>query len=165
MVPATDQLVVLDSGADISLLPYHLSGCGIQKHGGHAILEDAQGERLKTFGRRSARVEREGLNNDLVVIEDDFIVASVQSPLISLGRLLHRGWTLSPGNSSGAKVNLVSPDGAAAIPLQFKRNSLAVLASIRVVSARDVAEPSKLQQGEHPMEVNNTMAWWMRTRT
>ena len=49
---------------------------------------------------------------------------------------------MSPGNSSGAKVNLVSPDGAAAIPLQFKRNSLAVLASIRVVSARDVAEPS-----------------------
>ena len=142
MVPATDQLVVLDSGADISLLPYHLSGCGIEKHGGHAVLEDAQGERLKTFGRRSARVECEGLNNDLVVIEDDFIVASVQSPLISLGRLLHRGWTLSPGNSSDAKVNLVSPDGAAAIPLQFKRNSLAVLASIRVVSARDVAEPS-----------------------
>ena len=57
MVPAAGQLVVLDSGADISLLPYHLSGCGVEKPGGHAILEDAQGERLKTFGRRSARVD------------------------------------------------------------------------------------------------------------
>jgi len=63
----------LSSGADISLPPYHLSGRGTEKLGGHTILEDAQGERLKTFGRRSARVECEGLNNDLIVIEDDFI--------------------------------------------------------------------------------------------
>ena len=106
-VPA-GQLVVSDSGADISLLPYHMSGCGFSKPGGHAILEDAQGERLQTYGKRSARVECEGLNNDLVVIEDDFIVASVQSPLISLGRLLHRGWSLSPNDLASAKVNLVS---------------------------------------------------------
>ena len=66
------------------------------------------------------RVECEGLNNDLVVIEDDFIVASVQSLLISLGRLLHRGWSLSPNNLASAKVNLVSPDGEAMVPLQFK---------------------------------------------
>ena len=73
-----------------------------------------------------------------MVIEDDFIIASVQSPLISLGRLLHRGWSLVPGDTTaGAKVNLVSPDGEAAIPLQFKRNSLAVYASIQVVRARE----------------------------
>ena len=40
VVPA-GQLVVLDSGADISLLPYHLSGCGIPKPGGKTILENA----------------------------------------------------------------------------------------------------------------------------
>eukprot|EP00435_Cladocopium_sp_Y103_P028310 s1787_g7.t1 len=105
-VPA-GELVVLDSGADISLLPYHLSGCGVPRVGGRTILEDAQGERLQTYGKRSARVECEGVNNDLVVIEDDFIVASVQSPLISLGRLLHRGWSLMPNNQTGAKMSLV----------------------------------------------------------
>ena len=47
-VPA-GQLVVL--GANISLLPYHLSGCGTPRPGGHAVLEDAQGERLQTFGK------------------------------------------------------------------------------------------------------------------
>ena len=140
-VPA-GQLVVLDSGADISLLPYHLSGCGIPKPGGRTILEDAQGERLQTFGRRSARVECEGLNNDLVIIEDDFIVASVQSPLISLGRLLHRGWSLTSSSYGGAKMTLVSPDGGAMVPLEFKRNSLAICASIRVVSAKDISEAS-----------------------
>ena len=140
-VPA-GQLVVLDSGADISLLPYHLSGCGTPRPGGHAVLEDAQGERLQTFGKRSARVECEGLNNDLAVIEDDFIVASVQSSLISLGRLLHRGWGLAPSDLAGARMTLVSPDGEAVVPFGFKRNSLAVCASIRVVSARDAPSSS-----------------------
>ena len=140
-VPA-GQLVVIDSGADISLLPYHLSGCGIPKPGGKTILEDAQGERLQTFGRRSARVECEGLNNDLVVIEDAFIVVSVQSALISLGRLLRRGRSLNPNSRAGAMVTLVSPDGEAEVPLEFKRNSMAVCASIRVVSARDASSTS-----------------------
>ena len=45
-----------------------------------------------------------------------------------------------PGDSAGARVNLVSPDGEAAIPLQFKRNSLAVYACIRAVSARENPE-------------------------
>eukprot|EP00435_Cladocopium_sp_Y103_P032379 s3453_g8.t1 len=76
----------------------------------------------------------------LKMLKDDFIVASVQSRLISLGRLLHRGWSLVPGDTAGAKVNLISADGDAAIPLQFKRNSLAVYASIRVVSAHEVSE-------------------------
>jgi hypothetical protein len=67
------------------------------------------------------------------VIEDDFIVASVKSPLISLGRLLHRRWSLAPNEHASARVTLVAPDGEAMVPLQFKRNSLAVCASIRVV--------------------------------
>ncbi|CAL1158384.1 unnamed protein product [Cladocopium goreaui] len=140
-VPA-GQLVVLDSGVDISLLPYHLSGCGIPKSGGETILENAQGERLQAFGKRSARVECEGLSNDLVVIEDDFIVVSVQSALISIGRLLHRGWSLRPNSRAGAMVTLVSPDGEAEVPLEFKRNSMAVCASIQVVSARDASSTS-----------------------
>ena len=92
-------------------------------------------------------MECQGLNNDLVVIEDDFIVASAQSPLISLGRLLHRGWSLSPGDgATGARVNLISPDGDAAVPLQFKRNSLAIFASIRVVSAHQLQHQQQLPQ-------------------
>ena len=96
-------------------------------------MEDAQGECLQTYGKRSARVECEGLNNYLVGIEDDFVVASVQSPLISLGRLINRGWSLAPSEHANARVTLVAPDGEAMVPLQFKRNSLAVCASIRVV--------------------------------
>lgn len=31
-----------------------------------------------------------------VIVEDDFIAASVQGPLVSLGRLLQKGWRLGP---------------------------------------------------------------------
>lgn len=56
------------------------------------VLEDAQGGRLQTFGRSSAQIEIEDCGNGLVVIEDDFVVSNVRCPLVSLGRLLHRGW-------------------------------------------------------------------------
>ena len=79
-----------------------------------------------------------------MVIEDDFVVASVQSPLISLGRLLHKGWTLTPSNAE-AGVNLVAPDRACEVPLCFKKNSLALYAHIRVVNLVD----GKMD-GNHP---------------
>lgn len=80
-VPLQDtSLVVLDSGADISLLPYEMLNRGQGQRLGRAVLEDAQGGRLQTFGRRSAQVEVADANQQTVIIEDDFIVASVQTP-------------------------------------------------------------------------------------
>ena len=82
----TKQLIVLDSGADISLLPYHMWKKGKPTKMLKAVLEDAQGEKVQTFGRRLAQIECD-VGDGVVIIEDDFIVASVQSPLISMGRL------------------------------------------------------------------------------
>ena len=85
------------------------------------------------------RLKFEGRGNDLVIIEDDFVVSSVKCPLVSLGRLLHRGWTMTPNPEAPAGVSLLAPDKQCEIPLQFKRNSLAVFAHIRVV--HEVDEP------------------------
>ena len=139
-VPLQDgQLIVLDSGADISLLPCSMADRG--QDGGRrfsrTVLEDAQGGRLRTYGRRSAQIEVEDSGSDLVVIEDDFVVSNVRCPLVSLGRLLHRGWTMTPTPNAPAGVSLLAPDRQCEIPLQFKRNSLAVFAHIRVVNMAD----------------------------
>ena len=85
----TKQLIVLDSGADISLLPYHMWKKGKPTKMLKAVLEDAQGEKVQTFGKRLAQIECD-VGDGVVIIEDDFIVASVQSPLISMGRLLSK---------------------------------------------------------------------------
>ena len=113
-------LIVLDSGADCSILPKEMASRGRPQEGGKAILEDAQ---LKTYGRKLAQVECDLGMAGSVIIEDDFIVASVQTPLVSLGRLLHRGWRLTQG-ASEAGVNLIAPDQKCEIPLFFKKNSL-----------------------------------------
>ena len=71
-VPLQDsQLIVLDSGADISLLPRSMCEKGTSKKLGRTVLQDAQGSRLETYGKSSAQLECEGCGDDLVVIEDD----------------------------------------------------------------------------------------------
>ena len=81
-------LIVLDSGADCSILPKEMASRGRPQEGGKAVLEDAQGSPLKVCGRKLAQVECDLGMAGSVIIEDDFIVASVQTPLVSLGRLL-----------------------------------------------------------------------------
>jgi hypothetical protein len=71
------QLIVFGSGADISLLPRAMCEKGVGKKLGRTVLQDAQGARLETYERRSAQLECEGDGADLVIIEDDFVVASV----------------------------------------------------------------------------------------
>ena len=134
-------LIVWDSGADISILPQNMAACGRRGFPGKAVLQDARG-RLRTFGKKVAQVECEGVH-ETVPIEDEFVIASVQTPLISLGRLLQRGWSMVPGDGE-AGVHLQAPDKECQIPLCFKKNSLAVLGVIRRVSH----EPGQLQGGE-----------------
>ena len=69
-VPLCDgQLVVLDSGADISLLPQEMADRGQStKRLAKTVLEDAQGGCLRTYGRRSAQIEMEGENDELIVL-------------------------------------------------------------------------------------------------
>ena len=127
-------LIVLDSGADCSVLPKAMASRGQpQDGGGKAILEDAQGTQLKTYGRKLAQVERDLGMAGSVIIKDDFLVASVQTPLVSLFRLLQRGWRLTQGNCE-AGVNLVAPDQKCEIPLYFKKNNLALYGCINRVS-------------------------------
>ena len=125
-------LIVLDSGADCSVLPKEVASRGQPQDGGKAILEDAQTQ-LKTHGRKLAQVKCDLGMARSVTIEDDFIVASVQTPLVGLGRLLlQRGWRLTQGNCE-AGVNLVAPDQKCEIPLFFKKNSLALYGCINRV--------------------------------
>eukprot|EP00435_Cladocopium_sp_Y103_P069546 s119_g33.t1 len=65
-----------DSGADIRLCPHMLRK---ERDNGQvrAVLKDAQGGRLQAYGHRLARVQCTGSEENLVVLEDDFIAPSV----------------------------------------------------------------------------------------
>ena len=84
--------ILLDSGADSSVLPLDCANVG------HALavdqsskFVDAQGAPIQQQGRRIAEV---CLGSD-VVIKEQFMVAAVTGPIICLGRLLRSGWDFS----------------------------------------------------------------------
>ena len=121
---ATD--IILDSGADGSALPLSYSNVGISSNssGAKPCFLDAQGNPLDIQNTRLATI----YIDDDILLHEEFIVATVTSPLISLGRLLKRGWCI---NTDVEGLHLFK-DGRR-IPISFKRNSLCITGSIRVV--------------------------------
>ena len=94
-----------------------------------------------------------------VVIRERCIVANVTQPLLSLGRLMRKGWwPINDGNGAGGdhdSMMLKHAQSGAQIPLMFKGYSLAVHAQIRRVDAvqDDNADEANKTQWEVPTVV------------
>jgi hypothetical protein len=84
---------------------------------------DAQGCPLDISSTRLATVDFGDFS-----LKEEFIVASITSPLLSLGKLMKHGWNLQ---KFGDELHLVKGDKA--IPVSFKRDSLCISGSIRMV--------------------------------
>ena len=133
--------VVLDSGADGSVLPleYANVGCVDKSFDGSSYI-DAQGKPISVNGARIAEV-RFGP----VVFRERFIIAAVTSPLISMGRLLIDGWHLQ--NEGDGTMNLVRKHRH--IPVHFKRNSLCATGVIRMLTENaDVSSSTSSSSGQ-----------------
>eukprot|EP00435_Cladocopium_sp_Y103_P054137 s972_g17.t1 len=118
--------VVLDSGADGSVLPLEFGNVGLpDKDFDGSKYIDAQGMPMTISGARIAEV-RFGP----VVFRERFIIATVTSPFISMGRLLKDGWHLQ--NNGDGTMELVRKQRH--IPVHFKRNSLCASGVIRMLS-------------------------------
>ena len=116
--------IILDSGADGSALPLAYGHLGHQAStSGDMYFVDAQGEPIDVRNRRTATIICNGIS-----LEEDFIVASVTSPLVSLGRLMRMGWHLTTDEHG---MNLVR--GSDRIAVGLKRNSLCIRGAIRVL--------------------------------
>eukprot|EP00435_Cladocopium_sp_Y103_P063021 s303_g24.t1 len=137
-----DVEVVLDSGADGSVLPlaYGDVGYADKSFDGSKFI-DAQGKPIQVKGVRIAEV-RFGS----VVFRERFIIAAVTSPLILMGRLLKDGWLLN--TDKDGKMSLVRKSKQ--IPVHFKRNSLCAVGAIRMLSTDDPSFPSSPSHvGQH----------------
>ena len=85
---------------------------------------------------------------DECVLDEEFVVANVTNPLLSLGRLLKRGWIFgAKDDKDGNFINesmygpcagmLIAPDKKCRIPVFYKRNSLSILACVRRVEEEE----------------------------
>ena len=118
----------------MSLLPQRMLHKGIKVPHERSQLQDAQGKGIRTFGRKRAQVELcHSSGRCDALLEDDFVVASVSSPLISLGRLTRRGWRIGTSTTTATGMILRSPDGDVEVPIHYKKNSLAVEGVVRAV--------------------------------
>ena len=86
-----DMDIILDSGADGSALPLCFGEVGrAVRPGQHVVYVDAQGDPLNIANTRKATVDCGDTS-----LEEEFLIASVTSPLLSLGRLMKQGWIIN----------------------------------------------------------------------
>ena len=117
--------IVLDSGADGSVLPASFLSVGTSVDGAKSSqYVDAQGNPITIHDAKIAKVKF-----GPITFREKFVVADVTTPLISMGRLLKDGWNVSNDQD---QLNLVK--GKRSIPLHFRRNSLCAFGEIRMLS-------------------------------
>ena len=83
--------IILDSGADMSVLPleYMNVGFALSKK---SVLRDAQGNIMPGGALREALVEMVDGAGNMVAIKETFALSNVAEPLLALGKLLKKGW-------------------------------------------------------------------------
>ena len=81
--------VILDSGADTSVLPMRFSDVGEAWLEPRATFVDAQGCPLAIASTRIATLQ---MGN--VSFREKFVIANVSTPLVALGHIIRAGWSL-----------------------------------------------------------------------
>ena len=122
--------IVLDSGADCSVLPRSFAEVGHDAGGNGGEFEDAQGNLLAVAGVRVADID---IGN--FTFRDKFMVSDVKVPLIALGKMYRAGWCVVPGNWLGAGITgLCLTNGKSWAPVWHRQQSLCTTCRIRAVS-------------------------------
>ena len=154
LVEGSFHQVVLDSGADLSVMPraWLEAGVGTRNEGGPSVrMMDAQGGIMQNFGSRFVT-----LDLGQACAQEVFHAPDVDAPLLSLGRLLKNGWSLAHRNNM---LHLCNDEEEVEIPVSFKRNSLVVDAQVFAVQDRGTPEPeeeAKVQALDQPQIVVQT---------
>ena len=132
--------IILDSGADTSALPFTYADVGesCQNETVGQDFIDAQGEKLDIRDTRLATVD---LGNG-VILRESFIIANISCPLLALGHIVRAGWEIQHFSDGVFLVN-----NGNFVNVSFKRNSLCVKGSIRMISEDDCLSPTSTAPG------------------
>ena len=149
---ADKQSVIVDSGADISCLPRAYSSAGRSVRSRPMSVQDAQGAPLQVSDERLVDFVVDSASHGPVIIRERCIISDVTQPLLSMGRLIKKGWFPCKGNghmwlnhdATGADVNM-----------EFRGMSLTVDAEIRRVEFVQTSQVSHHVQGQVPSQVSH----------
>ena len=122
--------MVLDSGADMSVLPLEFKEIGVPLSK-RSVLRDAQGNVMRGGTLRQAVIILEDQNGNQVHMRETFGLANVNEPLLALGKLIKKGWKVI-GEKDGVQLSY----GAFSKSVHFRNNSLVTEAVIRKVETK-----------------------------
>ena len=122
---APSSLVILDSGADITVILGRLAKKRFRRADPQFLLRDADGNYMENYGRCMVDFIVEGFAQDgtkrRMKIRDRGVLSDVKSPLLALGRLFQNGWEVRGYNGGVALFN-----EERYVPVVYKGNSLAL---------------------------------------
>ena len=124
-----EELVIVDSGSDVSLLPKrHQRNLDETTLG--CKLQNCQGGALEISGTKHAELYVQDQEGQGVILQHKIIVGYVQSCIMSLGELYLAGWHI---DKQGDDLSLLPPDDSIRVPVFYKKKSLAIRAHLRCV--------------------------------
>ena len=91
--------VVLDSGAGMSVLPMKFKNVGLALSK-KSVLRVAQGTRMAVGAIRQAIVELVDDEGNKACIKETFALSNAAEPLLALGKMLKKGWTVAGQDGS-----------------------------------------------------------------
>ena len=114
--------IVLDSGSDVTLLPFSMSGLGTPSATcSETFLRDAQGKQITTTDVRDVTFVFQSTDGQMVrVKERTFFSEKVDVPLLSFGKLIKSGWGILSTGSNSPPV--LSHSSGACVELGFRNN-------------------------------------------
>ena len=128
--------VVLDTGADVSVLPMTCADTGIPLSR-KSVVRDAQGNIMVGGAIRLAIVALEGEDGHQAHLRENFALSNVSEPLV------RKGWKLE-----GANDNVKLTHGLFSKQLSFRHNSLVTEAKMRKVHERSPESRLEVQREE-----------------
>ena len=135
--------VIVDSGADVSCVPLSYRSCGQRAATGRKVqVQDAQGAPINVQEERLIDFVIGAGTPHEITIRERCVVSQVSQPLVSMGRLIARGWW----PCKGTQGMWLAHDNGAEIPLGLRGMSLTMSAEIRRVSEDQSALSSAVQQ-------------------
>ena len=135
--------VIVDSGADVSCVPLSYRSCGQRAVTGRKVqVQDAQGAPINVQEERLIDFVIGAGTPHEITIRERCVVSQVSQPLVSMGRLIARGWW----PCKGTQGMWLAHDNGAEIPLGLRGMSLTMSAEIRRVSEDQSALSSAVQQ-------------------
>ena len=128
--------VIIDSGADATILPSSYLDIGTELDEGAPKLQDAQGVPIEVRGyKQVCFIFKADNDKEVQIFDKAHFSDEISQPIISYGKLMEAGWNIEAGQMSGGQHSMTFGLGhnVVRIPLQLQNRSLVATGHLRTV--------------------------------